>query len=106
MASFADLSIRYRLFMRTYRYRTYDWWPGAKLTKPLRQSKLAVVTTAAFYLANQESFDDSVKGGDVSFRMIPRDTDLAELRIGHRSGAFDPRGITADRKRGPVGKTA
>jgi D-proline reductase (dithiol) PrdB len=97
MASFADLGIRYRLFMRTYRYRTYDWSPGVRLRKPLPESKLAVVTTAAFYLASQASFDESVKGGDVSYRMIPRNTDLTQLQIGHRSSAFDPSGITADR---------
>ena len=96
MAQVSDLTLKHRLFMKAYRYRTYDWSPGATLKKPLAQSRVAAITTAAFYLAHQAAFDESMKGGDVSYREIPRDVDLKSLEIGHRSDAFDPRGLQAD----------
>jgi D-proline reductase (dithiol) PrdB len=97
MATFSDLSFRHRLFMKTYRYRTYDWRPGAQMRVPLNQAKMAIVTTAAFYLPDQEAFDEKLKGGDYSYRVIPRGTQLDRLQIGHRSSAFDPTGIREDK---------
>lgn len=97
MASISDLKLRYRIFMRTYSYRNYDWRPGAVLDKPLAETRLAVVTTAAFHLPDQPAFDESIKGGDVSYRVIPRDTDLNSLQIAHKSDAFDSSGIEADK---------
>lgn len=83
--------------MQRYRYRKVDWRPGARLQKPLSQAKVAFVTTAAFYLPDQEPFDENLKGGDFSFREIPVDAQLDSLRIGHRSEAFDHAGIEADK---------
>jgi D-proline reductase (dithiol) PrdB len=97
MASLADLPLKYRLFMRTYRYRSVDWTPGAVLKKPLSQSRIAVITTAAFYTPDQKPFDESIRGGDVSFRIIPLDANLGSLGIAHRSDAFDHRGIETDK---------
>jgi D-proline reductase (dithiol) PrdB len=97
MATFSDLSLRHRIFMKTYRYRTYDWRPGSQMRVPLNQAKLAVVTTAAFYLPEQRAFDEKMKGGDYSYRVIPRGTELDRLQIGHRSSAFDPSGIKSDK---------
>lgn len=97
MASISDLKLRYRIFMRTYSYRTYDWRPGAVLEKPLEEARLAVVTTAAFHLPDQPAFNESIKGGDVSYRVIPKDTSLNSLQIAHKSDAFDSSGIEADK---------
>ncbi|GAB4252875.1 MAG: glycine/sarcosine/betaine reductase selenoprotein B family protein [Acidobacteriota bacterium] len=97
MARLSDLKWRYRWFMQRYQYRKVDWRPGARLQKPLAQAKLAFITTAAFYLPDQEPFDESLKGGDFTFREIPGDAELASLRIGHRSEAFDHRGIETDK---------
>lgn len=97
MASFSDLNFKYRLFMTTYKYRSYDWKPGAAMTKPLSNSCIAVVTTAALYRPDQPAFDESIKGGDPSYREIPSDTDLETLREGHRSAAFDHQGIEQDK---------
>ena len=91
MAQVSDLTLKHRLFMKAYRYRSYNWSPGATLKKPLAQARVAAITTAAFYLPHQAPFDESIKGGDVSYREIPRDVDLKSLEIGHRSDAFDPR---------------
>ena len=83
--------------MKAYRYRRFDWPPGACLTKPLSQCRVAAATTAGFYRPDQEAFDESLKGGDVSFRVIPSDTNLSTLRIGQKSDAFDSAGIETDK---------
>lgn len=96
MASILDLKLRYRALMKTYRYRSHDWRPGTALRRPLAEARVAVVTTAAFHLPDQPPFDESVKGGDVSYRVVPRGADLGTLRVSHRSDAFDSSGIEAD----------
>lgn len=97
MAKLSDLKLRYRLYMQAYPYRRIDWRPGAQLRKPLAASKIAIVTSAAFYALDQEPFDPSVRGGDYSYREISGDLDLASLRIGHKSDAFDHTGIEKDK---------
>ncbi len=104
MAKLSDLKLKDRLYMGTYRYRQVDWRPGATLQKPLSQTQVAAITTAAFYLPvqgpdqgpGQEPFDVSVKGGDYSYREIPAGSDLSSLQIAHKSEAFDPSGIQSD----------
>lgn len=83
--------------MQAYPYRKVDWGAGANLAKRLDQSRVAVVTTAALYMPDQPAFDTSLKGGDVSYRPIDRDVDLTALKIGHRSDAFDIRGLASDK---------
>jgi D-proline reductase (dithiol) PrdB len=83
--------------MGTYRYRQLDWRPGAVLEKPLSQSRIAVVTTAAFFRPEQAPFDPSIRGGDCSFREISLETNLDTLQIAHKSDAFDHSGIERDK---------
>jgi len=97
VASLSDLKLKYRLFMQAYPYRHVDWRPGAVLSKPLSEARIAVVTTAGFYRPDQAPFDASRKAGDCSYREIPADTCLDELRIGHTSDAFDHSGIERDK---------
>lgn len=97
MARLSDLPLKYRLAMRMYRYRRIDWRPGSVLAMPLSQARIAVVTTAAFHTPDQAAFDESIRGGDVSFRLIPADVRLDDLRIAHHSDAFDASGLAADR---------
>lgn len=96
MAKLSDLKLTYRLYMKGYRYRRFDWRPGTKLAKPLTEARVAVVTTASFYLPEQEPFDESIRGGDFSYRELPADCDLRSLQISHRSDAFDAAGLLAD----------
>lgn len=96
MAKLSDLKLSYRIFMEAYRYRRFDWRPGAVLGKPLERSRIAVVTAAGFHLPGQPPFDRRVRGGDTSFREIPADANLAALRIAHKSDAFDHAGIERD----------
>lgn len=97
MAKLSDLKLKYRLYMQAYPYRHIDWRPGAELRKPLAASKIAIVTSAAFYAAGQEAFDPSARGGDYSYREILEDVGLASLWIGHKSDAFDHTGIEKDK---------
>jgi len=97
MAKLSNLKLKYRLYMRAYPYRHIDWCPGSELLKPLALSQIAVVTSAAFYSADQKPFDPGVRGGDYSYREIPEDIALDTLRIGHMSDAFDHSGIERDK---------
>jgi D-proline reductase (dithiol) PrdB len=96
MAQISDLKLAYQPFMWAYPYRRVDWLPGARLQKPLAESRIAVVTTAGFHLPDQPRFDNRILGGDTSYRVIPGDTDLKTLRIAHRSNSFDASGIASD----------
>jgi hypothetical protein len=60
-----------------------DWSPGARLTKPLKDATLALVTTAGLHLPTQLPFDFKVRGGDFSFREILHDVDVPDLQISH-----------------------
>jgi D-proline reductase (dithiol) PrdB len=97
VAKLSDLKLKHRLYMRAYPYRHIDWWPGAQLQKPLSESKIAVVTSAAFYGVDQKPFDPTIRGGDYSYREIPEDIKLETLQIGHKSDAFDHSGIEKDK---------
>lgn len=96
MAQIEDLSFSNRVFMKTYRYRSVDWSPGTRLKTPISEARIALITTAALYLPSQRPFDDDVRGGDFSFRELPGDLDVKELRIAHRSSAFDQSGARQD----------
>lgn len=97
MATIRDLPLKYRVLLRAYRYRRVDWTPGSVLRKPLTEARLAVVTSAGFYLPDQPPFDTSIRGGDTSYRVIPAHADVQALRVGNRSDAFDPTGLETDK---------
>jgi D-proline reductase (dithiol) PrdB len=97
LALIEDLNLAHRLFLKTYRFRSLDWSPGAQLKKSLSEVKLAIITTAALHLPDQEAFDKSIRGGDCSFRELPNDLIVDQLKIAHRSSAFDQAGALRDR---------
>ncbi len=74
-------------------YPAYRWVanteaPWTPLRKPLKECRLALVSSGGFYLKSQPPF----KENDTSYRRIPRDADLADLRIyhhGYRDGDAD-----------------
>jgi D-proline reductase (dithiol) PrdB len=100
VASLSDLSRKNRLFLATYRYRALDPVPFARLARPLKQARVALVTTGGVHMPSQVPFDDELKCGDTSFREIPADADVATLGIAHKSDAFDQTGFRADRNLG------
>lgn len=82
--------------MKTYSYQQAQWTHAAE-AKPLRESRIALVTTAGLHHQKQPAFDSSIKGGDCSYRWLPGDVAVEELLIAHRSKAFDHAGIELDR---------
>ena len=93
----ADLPLTYRFFLRTYRWRRADAVPAARLRLPVTGARVALVTSAGLVIAGDVPFDLEVKGGDWSYRTIDRAADVRALTVHHRSNAFDPAAIDADR---------
>jgi D-proline reductase (dithiol) PrdB len=58
--------------------------PWTRVTRPMKDSTVALVTTAGVHLASDPPFDMSDPEGDPSFRVIPRDVDPGRLTITHR----------------------
>jgi D-proline reductase (dithiol) PrdB len=96
MAELSELSFTLRAFMKAYRWRRIDPIPWAPARKPLSESRVALVSTAGMVMPEQAPFDEHVKGGDSSFRVIPRDANVQTLIETHRSESFDHAGIQRD----------
>ena len=93
----ADLPLKYRFLLRTYRWRRADAVPAARLRVPLRDARVALVTSAGFVMPGDAPFDLDLPGGDWSYRTIAGDADVATLDMHHKSDAFDAAPIAADR---------
>jgi D-proline reductase (dithiol) PrdB len=105
MVETRELSIKLRAFLKAYPWRRIDPVPVARLDKPLRDCSVALLSTAGFVVAGQKPFSQSVRGGDFSFRVIPRDVDLRTLEDHHRSDSYSHDGVEADRNMGvPLGR--
>ena len=96
MGSLDEFSLPVRLFLRAYRWRRIDPVPLAPLTKPLAACRLALVSSAGFVAPGQAPFDESIKGGDVSFRDVASDIDVDTLIDTHRSESFDHTAMRRD----------
>lgn len=96
MGEFSEFSLSVRVFLRAYRWRRIDPVPWAPLEKPLAECRLALVSSAGFVSRDQQPFDESVRGGDVTFRRISNDVDVADLIDTHRSESFDHTGLSRD----------
>ena len=96
MGEISEFSFSVRLFVRTYKWRRIDPTPWTPVGKPLSESRVAVVSSAGFVLPDQEPFDQKMKGGDPSYRLIPADTDVSTLIDAHRSDSFDHTGMEQD----------
>ena len=93
----SELKFSLRVFARTYPWRKVDGAPGAKLRSPIDRCRVALVSTAGMVVPGDEPFDQDVRGGDFSHRVIPADADVRSLEEHHRSDAFDHSGLEADR---------
>ncbi len=96
MADLRDLSLSERLWFHRYRFRRLDPIPFTPLRTPLSQARVGVVTTAGLHTPEDLPFRKE-KGGDVSYRVVPRNTGPTALRCTHPSSAWDRSGIEADR---------
>jgi D-proline reductase (dithiol) PrdB len=91
-----EFSLKYRLFLKTYRWRRIDPVPWTPLKKSVAASRLVLISSAGIVAPHQQPFDHSIRGGDFSFREIPSDVDVSTLIETHRSDAFDHTGIRQD----------
>jgi D-proline reductase (dithiol) PrdB len=96
MAELSELPLWEQVFLKAYPYRRSPWTRPASV-KPLREARVALITSGAVHLPEQTPFDITIKGGDYSYRWIPNEVDVQALRIAHRSQSFDSSGILADR---------
>lgn len=96
MGELAEFSAAVRIFLRAYPWRRIDPIPWTPLARPLAACRLGLVSSAGLCLPDQEPFDDSIRGGDVSFREIPSDADPRTLAEWHRSDTFDHAGVRSD----------
>jgi D-proline reductase (dithiol) PrdB len=96
MGDLSEFSFVVRAFLKAYPWRRIDPVPWTPLRKPLSEANVALVTTAGLVLPGQPPFDNHIKGGDSSFRVIPADADVSSLIDTHRSETFDHAGIRSD----------
>jgi D-proline reductase (dithiol) PrdB len=58
--------------------------PWAPLARPLKETRVAMVTTGGVHLRSQPAFDMEDRDGDPSFRAIPQDLAGDALMITHK----------------------
>ncbi|MBW3634284.1 MAG: glycine/betaine/sarcosine/D-proline family reductase selenoprotein B [Chloroflexi bacterium] len=97
-ANFAQIE---RDHVRSRVYAPFDWHPFDRfspynpLRVPLREARVAFVTTAGAHLPDQPPFDTDADAGDPSWRSFPVETPLAKLMLSH--GGYDTRRASADK---------
>ncbi len=96
MGSFDEFDLATRMFLRAWRWRRIDPVPWTVPRRPVARARLALVSTAGFVAPGQPGFDEKVRGGDPSWRVIPAGVDPRSLREFHRSESFDHSGLAAD----------
>ncbi|NJD68319.1 MAG: hypothetical protein C3F12_08425 [Candidatus Methylomirabilota bacterium] len=69
---------------KRHRFMETEGIPWASLKKPVRESVIALVTTAGVHLKTQPPFDMDDPNGDPSFRVISADIKPQELTITHK----------------------
>ena len=92
MAPLHKLDPLSRFFMKFYRGERYKASPHTPLRLPLEECKVALITTAGFFLKGQNPFQK----GDCSYREIPNSVQTQTLINGHKSAAYDERGLETD----------
>ena len=92
MAPLRKLDPFSRFFMKLYRGKHYEATPHTPLRLPLNECRVALITTAGFLLQGQPPFES----GDCSYREIPNAIQTQALINGHKSAAYDERGLETD----------
>lgn len=96
MGELDEFSLPVKIFLKSYRWRRIKDLPWATLDKPLAESKLGLVSSAGLVGPDQEPFDEEMRGGDPSYRVIPTSVDLQALVDSHRSESYDHSGLHQD----------
>lgn len=96
MGDFGEFPLGIRAFLKTYRWRRIDPVPWTVPAKPLAECRVAIVSTAGFVSPGQPPFDESIRGGDPSHRIIGDDVAVHSLVDTHRSESFDHQPMRSD----------
>jgi D-proline reductase (dithiol) PrdB len=72
-----------KIFTSLYRPTELEGVPWTAVTKPLRESKIAIVTTAGVHHQNQRPFDMTDPDGDPSYRILDVRGPVEEFVITH-----------------------
>ena len=73
-----------------------DDTPWTVPSRELKDSRLALVTSAGLHLRDDKPFAADVKGGDTSYRVIPADAKATDVLQSHVSIGFDHTAIYRD----------
>ena len=93
MGDLSEFKTTTRLFLKPYPWRRIDPVPWTQLDKPLSECRLTLISSAGFVLPDQDPFDWSIPGGDVSFREIPSDVNISDLTDCQKSKSYDHSGL-------------
>jgi D-proline reductase (dithiol) PrdB len=72
-----------KIYVASYRPLESDVIPWTPVVKPLRQSKVAIITTAGVHRKDQAPFNMQDRNGDPSFREIDGRRPAGDLMITH-----------------------
>ncbi len=73
-----------------------DGVPWTPLAKPLDECTAAIITTAGLHLRDDQPFNRDHPGGESTYRVIPGDSDPADIVQSHFSIGFDRTAIYRD----------
>lgn len=90
------LTVQQREMLLNWPTPEHENSPWTEMTKPLSECKVALLTTAGLHVRGDNPFTTARNGGDASFRVIPRDTDPADILQSHTSIGFDRTSIYKD----------
>ena len=97
IAKLSHLSLSTKIFLEFYNWKNCYPLQSKHLEKKISDSKVAIISSAGLVINNdQEPFDNNVKMGDSSFRIIPSDVNSNSLSEYHRSDTFDHSGIKSE----------
>jgi D-proline reductase (dithiol) PrdB len=95
------ISLKDKTGLSIYPWRNCKPSRKVEITKPLSDCNIAIVSSAGLYIKDtQPKFDEKIKGGDYSFREIPMEVSLNNLKDSHRSTTFDHSGLISNPETG------
>jgi D-proline reductase (dithiol) PrdB len=69
----------------SFEYTAFNDTPVTRLSKPLNECKLALLTSGGLHLKTDTPFDTKHKEGDCSFRVLPGDVEHKDIMVSHDS---------------------
>lgn len=96
MARLSDMDSSSRRFVERYPFPDLETPALHRLPKPLKECRIALVTTAGLHLREDKPFSGAFSASDCSFRQLPASARLSEIAISHTSKEFDQSGIMDD----------